>query len=235
MMNYLPYIVIAAVAVVLATIMRIQAKSAARVAEQFEARAGDLERKLAALENTLRDELRRMGEEKDLKMTQLREDLRTTLDSFVEATGNKLAESAAIQKRRFDQMAAKIIELDRQISRAPQPQPKASAQPSEPQQPQAGDQPATSAPPASPRQSPAHEKAKRLARLIVSDIVLYNQAAVEEGIRNNTFAELLAHEIQEARTLYAQRVSEEIRKDTSYLEEAFADLIARKKRDLGVT
>ena len=223
MMNYLPYLVIAAVAVVMLVVMRIQAKSSARASEMLEARVSDLERKLAALENTFRDELRRMGEEKDLKMTQLREDLRTTLDSFVEATGNKLAENTALQKSRFDQLAAKIIELDRQISRPPQP--KTPVQPPETPQSTA----------ASPRQPTAHEKAKRLARLIVSDIVLYNQAAVEEGIRNNTFAELLAHEIQEARTLYAQRVSEEVRKGTSYLEEAFADLIARKKRELGVS
>ncbi len=235
MMNYLPYIIIAAVAIVLAVLMRIQARAAARSAEMLEARTGDLERKLAALENTFRDELRRMGEEKDLKMTQLREDLRTTLDSFVEATGNKLAENAAIQKSRLDQLAAKIIEMSRQESRPRQTSPPAEAQSQAAARPQEPVQSAASSQPASPRQSTAHEKAKRLARLIVSDIVLYNQAAVEEGIRNNTFAELLAHEIQEARTLYAQRVSEEVRKGTSYLEEAFADLIARKKRELGIS
>lgn len=220
MMTFGPYIILAVIAVTLLVIMRLQARAAGTAAARLEARMSELERKLAGVEGAYRDEIRRAGEEKDLKISQLRDDLRTTLDSFVEATGNKLAENAAIQKSRFDQLSERIAVLARQEARKPEPRPEPKPEP--PVQ--------TSA----PRQSPAHEKAKRLARLIVSDIVLYNQAAVEEGVRNNTFSELLAHDIQEARTLYAQRVSEEVRNSTSYLEEAFSDLIARKKRDMNI-
>ncbi|MRR33729.1 hypothetical protein EG829_03390 [bacterium] len=219
-MTFGPYIILAVIAVTLLVIMRLQARAAGTAAARLEARMSELERKLAGVEGAYRDEIRRAGEEKDLKISQLRDDLRTTLDSFVEATGNKLAENAAIQKSRFDQLSERIAVLARQEARKPEPRPEPKPEP--PVQ--------TSA----PRQSPAHEKAKRLARLIVSDIVLYNQAAVEEGVRNNTFSELLAHDIQEARTLYAQRVSEEVRNSTSYLEEAFSDLIARKKRDMNI-
>jgi len=215
-MTFGPYIILAIIAVVLLALMRLQARAAGKSSAVLEARMNELERKLTSVEGVCRDELRKAGAEKDLKISQLRDDLRTTLDSFVEATGNKLAESAAVQKSRFDQLSERIAALSRQEIRKPEPKPEPPVQ-----------APAT-------LQSPAHEKAKRLARLIVSDIVLYNQAAVDEGVRNNTFAELLAHDIQEARALYAQRVSEEVRNGTSYLEEAFSELIARKKRDMTI-
>lgn len=89
-------------------------------------------------------------------------------------------------------------------------------------------------PPSEPELPEAHVKAKRLARIIVSDIILYNQGKVEEGVRNGTFFQLLADDIGEGRALYERRVAEEIRTTTSYLDEAFTDLIARKKKELGL-
>lgn len=88
--------------------------------------------------------------------------------------------------------------------------------------------------PTKPELPEAQVKAKRLARIIVSDIVLYNQAKVEEGIRNDTFFELMKDDIAEGRALYARRVAEDIRNDSSYLEDAFKDLIATKKIELGL-
>lgn len=217
MITYGPYVVIGVVAIVLLVAVRLQLRSALKNASRVDERLSELERTLSALENSCREQIRKAGEEKDLKITQLREDLRTTLDSFVEATGNKIAEHAAQQKSRLDQLAERVAALGRQTVSAPEPKP---AQPQSQPQPQPV------------RQNPGHEKAKRLARLIVSDIVLYNQAAVDEGIRTNRFAELLAHDIQEARNLYAQRIPEEIRSGTSYLEDAFAELISRRKREL---
>jgi predicted Zn finger-like uncharacterized protein len=87
-------------------------------------------------------------------------------------------------------------------------------------------------PPSAPQLPEAHVKAKRLARIIVSDIILYNQGKVEEGVRNGTFYQLLADDIGEGRALYERRVAEEIRSATSYLEEAFEELIAKKKKEL---
>ena len=89
-------------------------------------------------------------------------------------------------------------------------------------------------PPGAPPQSEAHVKAKRLARIIVSDIALYNQAKVEDGVKGDAFRERLADEIAEGRKLYAERVPEEIRSSTSYLDEAFEDLVIRKRRELGI-
>lgn len=87
-------------------------------------------------------------------------------------------------------------------------------------------------PPAAAISSEAHEKAKRLARIIVSDIILYNQTKVEEGVKNGSFYSLLEDDIREGRALYERRVPEEIRKNTSFLDTAFEELIAKKKQEL---
>lgn len=89
--------------------------------------------------------------------------------------------------------------------------------------------------PAPPELPEAHQKAKRLARIIVSDIALYNQAKVEEGVRNGTFFDLIADDIREGRNLYLNRVPEDVRNETSYLEQAFEDLIAKKKKELNLS
>jgi response regulator RpfG family c-di-GMP phosphodiesterase len=89
--------------------------------------------------------------------------------------------------------------------------------------------------PSAPELSEAHKKAKRLARIIVSDIVLYNQAKVEEGVRKGSFHELLADDIREGRALYTRRVAQEIRAETSYLEDGFEELLAKKRRELDLS
>ncbi len=80
----------------------------------------------------------------------------------------------------------------------------------------------------------AHIKAKRLARIIVSDILLYNQERVEQGIKEGTFFDLLADDITEGRALYASRVTDEVSNTTCYLEDAFNNLIAMKQKELGL-
>jgi hypothetical protein len=80
----------------------------------------------------------------------------------------------------------------------------------------------------------AHVKARRLARIIASDIALYNQEAVEEGVRTGTFFTLLADDIAEGRSFYRQRVAEEIRTATTYLDVAFSDVIAKVRKELNL-
>lgn len=74
-----------------------------------------------------------------------------------------------------------------------------------------------------------HEAAKRLARLILSDIALYNQRAVEDGIRNNTFHQLLKNELDEGRRLYRSRVSPDITAAADYYEQAIEEFIRKRK------
>lgn len=215
MINFAPYILPVALTFVLLILMRLQANSAKKAIRMAEEQLHALEQKLASAESDLKEEIRKLGEEKDLKITQLHEDLRTALNSFMETTGNKLAESEALAKAQNEQVIEKVTALLRQTVRKPEQVKEESTR----QQPSV---------------SPMHEKAKRLARLIVSDIVLYNQSAVEEGIRNGNFFEVMSHDIQEARNLYASRVPEEISRETSYLDDAFNDLIDRKKRELNI-
>ncbi|MBI3610094.1 MAG: response regulator [Nitrospirae bacterium] len=78
----------------------------------------------------------------------------------------------------------------------------------------------------------AHETAKRLARIIISDIALYNQRAIEEGIRNGTFYEVLHEEIDEGKKLYESRVPSAIVVSTDYYREAIDDFIEKRKAEM---
>ncbi len=75
----------------------------------------------------------------------------------------------------------------------------------------------------------AVEKARRFARIIVSDIALYNQELVIEGIMKGTFYELLQNDIQEGRELYEKRVPPAIRTEKDYYQEAFDNFLAAAK------
>ncbi len=76
----------------------------------------------------------------------------------------------------------------------------------------------------------AVEKAQRFARIIVSDIALYNQEAVIEGLKNGTFYDLLKNDISEGRDLYEGRVPGVIRVKRDYYQEAFDNFIAAAQK-----
>ncbi len=76
-------------------------------------------------------------------------------------------------------------------------------------------------------ETPAIKTAKRLARIIVSDIVIYNEKKVEEGLQSGQFFELLSEEIDEGRQLYHSRVDKD-RLERDYLQEALTDYINKK-------
>jgi hypothetical protein len=64
-----------------------------------------------------------------------------------------------------------------------------------------------SAPPVEAEKPPAkdHEDAKRFARLLVSEIKLYNEAKVEEGRKNKDIYDQLKDDIERSRKLYSER------------------------------
>lgn len=78
-----------------------------------------------------------------------------------------------------------------------------------------------------------HLKARRLARIIVADIALYNPEKVRQGIMEGNISQLLAEEYAEGEALYAQRVAADIRATTNFLPEAWQQLIARKAAEFG--
>jgi DNA-binding response OmpR family regulator len=77
-----------------------------------------------------------------------------------------------------------------------------------------------------------HEAAKRLARIIMSDIALYNQRAIEEGVRKGSIDALLHDEIEEGKKLYEGRVPPEILSSTNYYREAIDDFVEKRKLDM---
>jgi len=79
------------------------------------------------------------------------------------------------------------------------------------------------------KDSKEDEAARRLARIIVSDIVLYNKKKVDEGIRTDTFFDILKEEIEEGRKHYLSRVATDLHKRKDYYKEAFEEFIKKRK------
>jgi hypothetical protein len=77
-----------------------------------------------------------------------------------------------------------------------------------------------------------YDEARRLARLILSDIVIYNAAKVERGIRDNNFFELLRDEIDEGRQYYESRVSMRVRRDSEIFTETLQQFVQMKREEL---
>ena len=73
------------------------------------------------------------------------------------------------------------------------------------------------------------EAARRLARAIASDLSLYNEEKVVEGIKNDDFFTSLTDEIKEGRDLYDSRVSPDLRSKLNFFERAVVDLILKPK------
>jgi len=82
---------------------------------------------------------------------------------------------------------------------------------------------------------PAHQKAARLARTIAADIALYNPDLVERGVRDGNFWELLAKDIDDGQKHYQSKVGPEIQAAADYFKLALEDLIAKKKKKLGLS
>ncbi len=78
------------------------------------------------------------------------------------------------------------------------------------------------------------QKAQRLARIIVSDIALYNQERVDEGVQGDRFYELLANEIAEGRRLFLERLPAGGEAPLEILEEALEAIIRDRRRELGL-
>lgn len=72
-------------------------------------------------------------------------------------------------------------------------------------------------------------KAMRLARAIASDISLYNEAKIIQGIEQDTLFDVLKDEIEEGRELFKSRVSSEIFSRTNFFDRAIVDVVIKPK------
>ncbi len=72
-------------------------------------------------------------------------------------------------------------------------------------------------------------KANLVARAIASDISIYNEALIAQGIAKDNFFDALKEFIDEGRDLYKKRVSEEIYTTTNFYDRAIVDVILARK------
>ena len=72
------------------------------------------------------------------------------------------------------------------------------------------------------------EAARRLARAIASDLSLYNEEKIVEGVQQDNLFEILADEIEEGRALFKSRVAPELYAKNFY-DRAIIDILVRSK------
>lgn len=68
----------------------------------------------------------------------------------------------------------------------------------------------------------------RLARAIVSDIALYNQDKVAQGIKNDSIFDLMSDELEEGREHFCSRVSPDMLNREHLYERAIVDVMIRQ-------
>jgi hypothetical protein len=70
--------------------------------------------------------------------------------------------------------------------------------------------------------------ARRLARAIASDLSLYNEEKIVEGIERDNLFEAIAEEIEEGRAHYKNRVSPQLY-ERNFYDRAIVDILVRSK------
>jgi len=71
-----------------------------------------------------------------------------------------------------------------------------------------------------------HDEARRFARLLVSEIKLYNEPKVEAGRRNKDLYERLKEDIDRSRQMYDERIAEDVRKVSNYFYDELVRILA---------
>lgn len=72
------------------------------------------------------------------------------------------------------------------------------------------------------------QRARQLARAIASDLTLYHEAKILDGITNDSLFDVMKEEIAEGRQLFKSRVTEDIFGQNIY-ERAVVDVLIKSK------
>ena len=72
------------------------------------------------------------------------------------------------------------------------------------------------------------KRARQLARAIASDLTLYHEAKILEGITNDSLFEVMKDEIDEGRELFQSRVTPDIFEQNIY-DRAVVDVLIKSK------
>ena len=70
--------------------------------------------------------------------------------------------------------------------------------------------------------------ARRLARAIASDLSLYNEEKIVEGIEKDNLFEVISEEIEEGRAHYKSRVSPQLY-ERNFYDRAIVDILIKSK------
>jgi hypothetical protein len=85
---------------------------------------------------------------------------------------------------------------------------------------------ATSASTPATEETKKHDEARRFARLLVSEIKLYNEAKVDQGRKNKDLYERLKEDIDRSRQMYDERIAEDVRKGSNYFYDELVRILA---------
>ena len=72
----------------------------------------------------------------------------------------------------------------------------------------------------------AHERARRLARALVSDILVYNQSARDRALQQGNLSSALGGEVNKAWDVYKAKVDADVLRSTSYFKDALNEILA---------
>ena len=74
------------------------------------------------------------------------------------------------------------------------------------------------------------QRARRLARALVSDLVAYHPQKREEGLRDGTLRQLFREDIKKSYEEYVEQVGQEIAEQAPHFQEALNDILAGGRR-----
>jgi hypothetical protein len=74
--------------------------------------------------------------------------------------------------------------------------------------------------------SKRHDEARRFARLLVSEIKLYNEPKVDLGRKNKDLYERLKEDIDRSRQMYDERIADDVRKSSNYFYDELVRILA---------
>ena len=76
-----------------------------------------------------------------------------------------------------------------------------------------------------------HDEARRFARLLVSEIKLYNESKVEQGRKNRDLYDRLKDDIDRSRQMYDERIGDDVRKSSNYFYDELVRILANGNSD----
>ncbi|MCK4528153.1 zinc-ribbon domain-containing protein [candidate division WOR-3 bacterium] len=74
-----------------------------------------------------------------------------------------------------------------------------------------------------------HERARRLARSLAKDILLYHKEEVERGIKEGNLAAILRNEIKKSWQFFKRQVGEDVLKEKNYFKDALNEILGEGK------